>query len=135
MRLLVLCSMAFGSILWAGCASNEWEQGDVEVGDGDADLDSDEVGDSGGDADTDVDVDADTDADSDVDTDADSDGDGDTDAPVVPWVEIVSPADGEVLNPVTFELDAGGGVVTVTLEADDWPLHTDPIPAEVGSHT
>jgi 3D (Asp-Asp-Asp) domain-containing protein len=71
------------------------------------------------------------DADADPDGGADADADADADAPVDvedvpadagPWVAIVEPADGATVdNPVRFRV-AAGGVTTVRLYADDWPL-------------
>lgn len=70
--------------------------------------------------------DADADAEPDVAADADADADAEAvDVPpdVAPWVEIVEPEDGATVdNPVRFVVAAGGGVATVRLFADDWPL-------------
>ncbi len=67
-------------------------------------------------------------------TDGDSDSDSDTDSP---WVSIIYPGDGEEApNPVTFEFDGGGGVVSVAFFADDeWPLQDDPVPVGQGALT
>jgi hypothetical protein len=71
-------------------------------------------------------------------TPAPLDGVGETDAsepPRTPWVEIRSPLGGEVPNPVTFEIAAGGDVAIVQLRADEWPLHDEPLPASARVHT
>lgn len=132
MRFLTL----FSSVLWltlnAGCADHEWPTRDTGAAGGDGDVELDGFGEEGGDAD--VDADSDSDSDSDSDTDADVAEDADPEETELPWVEILAPRDGEVLNPVTFELATGGGVVSLTLEADDWPLHSVPLSADAGSH-
>ena len=76
-----------------------------------------------------------TDSDPPRDLAADSDGGSAPDTgPGLPWVEILAPGDGEVVdNPVLFRFGAGGGVDAVRFYADgDWPMHEDPIPAAAG---
>ena len=61
----------------------------------------------------------------------DPSGDGE-----VPWVSIVFPGEGdEVDNPVTFQFEGGGGVVSVSLEAEGWALTTEPVALSVGTYT
>jgi Peptidase family M23 len=58
------------------------------------------------------------------------------DATEQPWVQVTSPAPGATVdNPVTITFEGGGGVTHVMIEADDWPLHTDPIDINTGSLT
>jgi len=112
------------------------ENGEPATPGGGTDADSDADTDADSDADTDADSDADTDADSDADTDADSDADSDSGTSVEPWVQILFPEEGdEVDNPVTFELDAGGGVVSLELYCDDWPLQDEPFSAQQEIHS
>jgi hypothetical protein len=40
-----------------------------------------------------------------------------------------------VPTPVTFEFEAGGGVVAVWFECDEWPLQDEPVPAGAGTYT
>ena len=55
--------------------------------------------------------------------------------PEGPFVEFLSPVDGEIAhNPVTFKFQAGNGVVTVALFADDFPLQSKPFDASTGIH-
>lgn len=54
----------------------------------------------------------------------------------LPWIQILSPADGATVeNPVTITFDGGGGVTHVALTADEWPLHDGPVPVGDGSIT
>lgn len=81
-----------------------------------------------------------TDGDSDADADAgEIEGDGaideedaaDGDVLELPWVELLAPTEGaEAPNPVTFRFAGGGGVETVELVCDGWPLQDAPIPIE-----
>jgi murein DD-endopeptidase MepM/ murein hydrolase activator NlpD len=53
-----------------------------------------------------------------------------------PWIRIVSPSQGDTVeNPVTISFEGGGGVTHVTIEADNWPLHSDPVALGEGSIT
>lgn len=57
------------------------------------------------------------------------------DAAPAPWVEIQAPApQQEVVNPVEIRFSASAAVRYVTLEADGWPLHDEPLDAASGSH-
>ncbi len=90
------------------------------------------------DADADADDEGDLDAEGFLDADRDLDADPDIDEEAVedPWVRIVAPLEGEeVLNPVTFELEAGPGVAFLELTADDWALNDAPLPADTESFT
>ncbi|PKN44047.1 MAG: hypothetical protein CVU59_12670 [Deltaproteobacteria bacterium HGW-Deltaproteobacteria-17] len=76
-----------------------------------------------------------TDGGTDADGAADTGPDADVDASTEPWVQIVSPADGAVVdNPVTFTI-AAGRVAMVRLFADDWPLGDAWDPAGRTTHT
>ncbi len=51
-----------------------------------------------------------------------------------PWIQITSPEHNETVeNPVSILFEGGGGVTHVAIEADDWPLHTDPIAVQQGT--
>lgn len=53
-----------------------------------------------------------------------------------PWIRILSPSQGETVeNPVTVTFEGGGGVTHVRIEADNWPLHSDPVALGEGSIT